>query len=112
MSAITYLGLASMVFVAAFTWHAGFVAAHTGGQTPRAAVVEAWVNIVIGFTVNFVFNFVLIPMMTTGGHMTVASNFWGGWVFTTISIVRQYSIRRWFNGSIKGLVARLAGVPT
>lgn len=109
MNIITVLGLASMIFVAFFTWHAGFVAAHTGGQTPRSAVIEAWFNIVIGFSINFAFNFALIPLMTDGGHMTVASNFWGGWVFTTISIVRQYAIRRWFNAKIHAAAQRLAG---
>lgn len=111
MSLLTVLGAGSMAFVAAFTYHAAFIQAHTSGQSPREAVVEAWVNIVIGFSVNIVANVVLIPLMSDGGHLSTANNFWGGWVYTAISIVRQYVIRRWFNGSIKGLIARLAGVP-
>jgi hypothetical protein len=27
----------------------------------------------------------------------LAANWWMGWIFTTVSIVRQFAIRRWFN---------------
>lgn len=108
MNLITVLGLASMAFVTVFTYRAYYDTPGVG-QTPRSAIIEAWFNIVIGFSINFVFNFVLIPMMTEGGHMTVSSNFWGGWVFTTISIVRQYTIRRWFNAKIHAAALRLGG---
>lgn len=109
MNILTVLGLASMVFVAAFTYHAAFVQAATAGQSPRSAIIEAWFNIVIGFSINYVANLAIIPLAIDGGHLSAASNFWMGWVFTTISIVRQYVIRRWFNAKLTAAARRLAG---
>lgn len=102
-------GVLSILFVAAFTYHAAYIKAPTVGQTPRSAIVEAWVNILIGFSINYIANILIIPLATHGGHMTAASNFWMGWIFTTISIVRQYTIRRWFNDRLHKLVARIGG---
>lgn len=107
MSIIARLGLASMVFVAAFTVRAA-LKAKGEGQSPRGAIVEAWANLVIGFTINFVANIFIIPLAYEGeGHMTLMGNFWMGWVFTTISIVRQYAIRRWFNARLHALTLKL-----
>ena len=86
-----------MGFVALFTWRASLSAAGRG-QSPRSAITEAWLNIAVGFTVNFVMNLLIVPMAVTGGHLSLEANWWMGWIFTTASIVRQYVIRRWFNG--------------
>lgn len=97
MTIIEWLGAASMAFVIWFTWRA-YTGRDVGqGQSRRASIIEAWTNIVIGFTVNFLANLVLLPMMTEGGHLSLMDNLWGGWVYTAISIARQYCIRRWFN---------------
>jgi hypothetical protein len=50
---------------------------------------------------------VLIPFAIHGGYLDPWGNFWMGWVFTVISIVRQYAIRRWFNAQ---LVAQKVGI--
>jgi|GEM_PF-965575 hypothetical protein len=97
MSLLTSLGMASMAFVAWFTWRAYRSADSGAGQSKRASIIEAWVNILIGFSINYAANVVLIPLMADGAHVTATSNFWGGWVYTAISIVRQYTVRRWFN---------------
>jgi hypothetical protein len=108
MSLLAVLGLASMVFVAAFTVHAARKAAGFG-QSPRQAIVEAWVNLVIGFSINFVANILIVPLaIEGGGHLSHAGNFWMGWVCTTISIVRQYAIRRWFNDRLHKAVVGIA----
>lgn len=111
MNTLTLMGMASMVFVAGFTYYTAFVQAHTAGQSPRSAIIEAWFNLVIGFTINFVANMVIVPLAINGGHLDAASNFWMGWVFTTISIVRQYAIRRWFNQHLHAVAARLGAKP-
>ncbi len=102
---LTALGLLSFVFVAAFTARA--YTDNTGvGQTPRGAIVEAWMNIAIGFSVNYAANFLLLPLV--GASFTASENFALGWIYTAISIVRQYAIRRWFNNLIHTTAARLA----
>lgn len=94
MSALTILGLASFLFVLAFTARA--LRINTGtGQSPRGAIIEAWTNIVIGFSVNYFANFLLLPLV--GVHVNAADNFMLGWCYTAISIVRAYCIRRFFN---------------
>lgn len=94
MSTLTILGLASFLFVVAFTVRA--LRMNTGvGQTPRGAIIEAWTNIVIGFSVNYFANFALLPLV--GVHVNAADNFMLGWCYTAISIVRGYVIRRFFN---------------
>lgn len=109
MNLLELLGLCSMLFVAWFTWRQYQAADDGSGQSKRASLVEAWVNIVIGFSINFVANLVLIPLMAQGGHLSMSANWWGGWVFTTVSILRQYAIRRWFNERINLFARRVAG---
>ena len=94
MSLLTALGLASLAFVIVFTARA--FRNNTGaGQTPRGAIVEAWTNILVGFGVNYCANFLLLPLV--GASFTAAENFWLGWIYTAISLLRQYAIRRWHN---------------
>lgn len=94
MSTLAILGIASFLFVVGFTARA--YRNNTGiGQTPRGAIIEAWVNIGIGFTVNFLSNFLLLPLV--GAEFTAGQNFALGWIYTAISIVRAYCVRRWFN---------------
>ncbi len=100
------LGVVSFVFVACFTARA--YANNAGpGQTPRGAIIEAWLNIAVGFAVNFAANFLLLPLV--GASFTAAENFALGWIYTAISIVRQYVIRRYFNNAIHKAAARIAG---
>lgn len=92
---IVTLGVLSMMFVAAFTVYA--YRSGADAEARRVAVVEAWTNIVIGFALNFAANLLLIPLMSEGGRLSFSSNFWGGWCYTAIALVRQYAIRRWFS---------------
>lgn len=103
MTLLTALGVASMVFVAWWTWRAYYMAPGLG-QTPRSAIFEAWINILVGFSLNYGMNLLLIPLAMNGQPLGLAENWWLGWVFTTVSIARQYLIRRFFNAR---LVARM-----
>lgn len=106
MIALPLLGTLSALFVAGFTWHA-YRGPDTGaGQSRSQSIIEAWVNIVIGFSINFVANFFILPLV--GAHITVANNLWLGCIFTAISVLRQYVIRRWFNRSAHGFAVWLA----
>jgi hypothetical protein len=97
VSLIAALGALSMLFVVAFTWQACAGPESGHGQSRRESMIEAWTNIAIGFSLNWTANLFLLPMMTEGGHLTLVNNWWGGWVFTAISMLRQFVIRRWFN---------------
>ena len=52
MSLLNFLGIASFLFVTAFTFHA-YTKEPTPGQTPRSSIIEAWINILIGFSINY-----------------------------------------------------------
>lgn len=66
-------------------------------QTKLGSIVEAWANIAVGFGVNFTANLVILPLF--GFHtLTLGKNFEIGLLYTVISLVRSYILRRWFNG--------------
>jgi cation diffusion facilitator CzcD-associated flavoprotein CzcO len=108
MNLLTALGLASMVFVIAFTCRA-YSRPAGAGQSPRSAIAEAWLNILVGFSFNYVMNLLIVPLAVDGGHLSAVNNWWMGWIFTTVSIVRQYAIRRWVNARLVALARRLTG---
>lgn len=64
-------------------------------QTKFGSFVEAWVNIFVGFSINFVANLVILPFF--GFPVTATTAFMIGIVFTAISLTRSYVLRRWFN---------------
>ena len=65
-------------------------------QTKLGSLVESWVNIVVGFTINFFANIFILPLF--GFKVSAGSAFEIGLIFTAISLVRSYILRRWFNG--------------
>lgn len=65
-------------------------------QTRKGSFAEAWVNIAIGFGINWTANMLVLPMF--GFSTLTASKAFGiGLVFTVISLARSYCLRRWFN---------------
>jgi len=67
------------------------------GQTRLGSFVEAWANIAVGFGVNWSCNMLFLPLFGFDS-LTAAKAFGIGVVFTVVSLVRQYVLRRWFNG--------------
>ncbi len=64
-------------------------------QSRLQSLIEAWVNVIIGFGISIVANLVVLPAF--GYSVSLADAFGIGIVFTAVSIVRSYLIRRWFN---------------
>lgn len=64
-------------------------------QSKRRSWSEAWINIGIGYGINFLAN--LIVFRSFGYQVSLKDTFLIGLIFTLISVVRQYAIRRWFN---------------
>lgn len=83
-------------------------------QSRLSSLYEAFINIVIGFAINFLANIWLIPAFTVGNdghpaHLSFVANWWMGLCYTAISLVRSYTIRRWFNARITAFSQRMAG---
>ena len=64
-------------------------------QTHLGSIVEAWANIFVGFTINWCANMLILPLF--GFHIGPGAAFNMGLIFTVISLVRSYVLRRWFN---------------
>lgn len=65
-------------------------------QSKTGSLVEAVANIIIGFAINFTANLIILPMFGFSG-LTARVAFDIGLVFTVISLVRSYVLRRVFN---------------
>jgi hypothetical protein len=107
VTVLTTIGLSSMATVGVFTWWAyRDDQAFGGGQTRREAIIEVWVGIVVGFTLNWTLNFFLLPLV--GAKFTALQNFWLGWIYTLASVLRGYTIRRWADRHIRAFSRWLA----
>lgn len=66
-------------------------------QTKKGSWAEAWANIAVGFAVNFTANMTILPLFGFT-NLTWHSNLIIGALYTVISLIRSYVLRRWFNG--------------
>jgi hypothetical protein len=64
-------------------------------QTRLGSFIESWANVVIGFAINWCANMAILPIF--GFRVTGAQAFGIGVIFTVISVVRSYALRRAFN---------------
>ena len=108
MSLLALLGLASIAVTVVFTMAAFFGAGATAGagQTRRGAIIEVWANILIGFGINYAANLAVLPLV--GARMSLADNLWVGSIFTAISVVRSFVVRRHFERHIHRACMALA----
>lgn len=65
-------------------------------------------NVFIGFWINFAANLVILPLI--GFNITIADNFYIGFLYTVISVARSYVVRRWFNAKLQAAAQRMAGM--
>ena len=65
------------------------------GQTRRGSLLESLVNIVVGYSINFTANLLIFPLF--GWHISARENLTLGVIYTGISLVRSYGLRRFFN---------------
>lgn len=64
-------------------------------QTKKGSFIEALGNTIVGWVVNYIANLLILPMF--GFNVTYSQAFYIGCIFTVISIVRSYVLRRVFN---------------
>lgn len=75
-------------------------------QTRLGSLIEAGMNILIGYGVALVSQIVVFPWF--GIHVPLSTNLWIGLWFTIISLVRSYIIRRWFNARLHAAAQSMA----
>lgn len=76
-------------------------------QSRLGSLIEVLFNIAIGFAINWVANMWILPLY--GFHITGGQAFSMGLIFTVISVVRSYVVRRWFNARLHAAAGALAG---
>lgn len=64
-------------------------------QTRLGSFIESWANVAVGFAINWCANMLVLPLF--GFYVTGAQAFGIGVIFTVISVVRSYALRRAFN---------------
>lgn len=64
-------------------------------QTKFQSLVESLINLLIGYGVAIATQVGVFPLF--GIHIPLHDNFVMGGIFTVVSLVRSYLIRRWFN---------------
>lgn len=76
------------------------------GQSRLESLIEVLANIAIGFLVTMLASPIIYPWF--GVTFTVAQNFGLTLIFTVLSVVRGYIVRRWFNNNMKNFSKRVA----
>ena len=64
-------------------------------QSKRQSALESITNVAIGYLVSVSANILILPMF--GYAVSIADSFGIGLVFTAVSLVRGYALRRLFN---------------
>ena len=75
-------------------------------QTKLGSFYESLINIIIGWTINFTANMTIFPLF--GWDISVEQNIWLGTIYTFISLIRSYIVRRWFNAKLHKIAIKLA----
>lgn len=75
-------------------------------QTKLGSFYESLINVGIGFGINYVANLVILPLF--GFHVGLVDNLYIGLLYTVVSVVRSYVVRRWFDAKIHRAAQSLA----
>lgn len=65
------------------------------GQTKTRSMIESWVNVVVGLAINIMIQRIVFPMY--GWDVSYSENIQLSLIFTVVSVVRSYGLRRLFN---------------
>ena len=64
-------------------------------QSKKQSLIESLTSTTIGIIIGVVLNLTILPIF--GYPVSVVDSLWISVIFTVISIIRSYIIRRWFN---------------
>ena len=63
-------------------------------DTKMKSLVESIFNIVVGYSVAFTTNIIILPLF--GFNTSISTFTWIGVIYTAVSLIRSYLIRRMF----------------
>ena len=64
-------------------------------QTKKQSLIESLTSTTIGIIIGIVLNVTILPIF--GYPVSLSDSLWISVIFTVVSIIRSYIIRRWFN---------------
>ena len=64
-------------------------------QSKKQSLIESLTSTTIGIIIGIVLNLTVLPIF--GYPVSVSDSLWISIIFTIVSIIRSYIIRRWFN---------------
>ena len=64
-------------------------------QSKKDSLIESLTSTTIGIIIGIVLNLTILPIF--GYPVSLSDSLWISVIFTVISIIRSYIIRRWFN---------------
>ena len=74
-------------------------------QSKLDSFIEAWLNVLIGFGVSVLANFVIFPLVGIGASTTQILAV--GVFMTFVSVARSYLVRRWANKYLSQVRAKM-----
>ena len=64
-------------------------------QTKKQSLIETLTSVFVGWLIGVILNLTILPLFDY--NITVVDSLWVSLIFTVISVVRGYFIRRFFN---------------
>lgn len=68
-------------------------------QSKKQSLIESLTSTTIGIIIGILLNLTILPIF--GYPVSVVDSLWISVIFTIVSIIRSYIIRRWFNSKEK-----------
>lgn len=68
-------------------------------QSKKDSLIESLTSTTIGVIIGIVLNLTILPIF--GYPVSLSDSLWISVIFTIVSIIRSYIIRRWFNSKEK-----------
>lgn len=68
-------------------------------QSKRQSLIETLTSVFVGWLIGVILNLTILPLFDY--NITVVDSLWVSLIFTVVSVIRGYVIRRFFNSKEK-----------
>ena len=68
-------------------------------QTKKQSMIETLTSVFVGWLIGVILNMLVLPLFDY--NITVIDSLWVSLIFTVVSVIRGYVIRRFFNSKEK-----------
>ena len=68
-------------------------------QSKKQSLIETLTSVFVGWLIGVILNLTVLPLFDY--NITVVDSLWVSLIFTVVSVIRGYIIRRWFNSKEK-----------